>query len=104
MHKHAAALATAALTATLTLTAAPAPADPPRAFQPTPRAFQPCKYEDGSGQVRCVWDAVHMGNGTGQSALIRRGGTDDARYTDVTHRRAHRVLTRWFSITSDPRT
>lgn len=50
-----------------------------------------CKHEDGSGQRRCAWDAIHMGNGSGDSVLIRRGGTDRATYTVVRHRRAHRL-------------
>lgn len=53
----------------------------------------PCKFEDGSGQVRCVWDARHMGNGQGQSLLIKRGGEDDAEYIRISHRRAHRLMT-----------
>ena len=53
--------------------------------------WNPCKYEDGSGQARCVWDARHMGNGEGNSLLIRKGGTDDATYTIITHKRAHRL-------------
>ena len=56
--------------------------------------FLPCKYEDGSGQARCVWDAKHSGNGRGQSLKIINGGEDDARYIEITHRRAHRLLNR----------
>lgn len=51
-----------------------------------------CEYEDGSSQRRCVWDGRHMGNGEGQSLIIRRGGTDAATYTIVTHKRAHRLI------------
>lgn len=76
-----AALATAALLAT------PAAADAAKDRTP------PCRYEDGSGQARCVWDARHMGNGEGRSLLIRRGGTDRAEYIRITHRRAHRLMT-----------
>lgn len=53
----------------------------------------PCKYEDGSGQARCVWDARHMGNGEGRSLLIKRGGTDAAEYIRISHHRAHRLMT-----------
>lgn len=56
------------------------------------RTWHPCKHEDGSGQARCVWDARHMGNGSGDSLIIRHGGTDDARYRYVTHKRAHRLI------------
>ena len=70
------------------LTLAPATAD--ASVDRTP----PCKYEDGSGQGgRCVWDARHMGNGSGHSLLIINGGDDDARYIRITHRRAHRLMT-----------
>lgn len=50
-----------------------------------------CKYEDGSGQARCVWDARHMGNGEGRSLIIRKGGTDDMSVRVITHKRAHRL-------------
>lgn len=53
-----------------------------------------CVAEDGSGQARCVWDARHMGNGEGQSVVIRHGGTDDMTVTVVTHKRAHRLAWR----------
>jgi hypothetical protein len=54
--------------------------------------WRPCRYEDGSGQRRCVWDARHMGNGEGQSFKVRRGGTDCAVYKRISHRRAHELL------------
>ena len=50
-----------------------------------------CKYEDGSGQKRCIWDARHMGNGEGHSLKIINGGEDDARYIRISHRKAHRL-------------
>lgn len=49
--------------------------------------WQPCEYEDGSGQVRCVWDAGSMGNGVGQSFFKNRRG-----YHDISHARAVRML------------
>jgi len=54
--------------------------------------WNPCQFEDGSGQRRCVWDAKHMGDGQGDSVKIRRGGTDDATYQVITHRRAKHLL------------
>lgn len=78
-------LALAAATATLALTATPAQASPDR----TPV----CKYEDGSGQARCVWDARHNGNGHGRSYVIVNGGEDNAKIRFVTHRRAHWLAT-----------
>lgn len=50
----------------------------------------PCKYEDGSGQARCVWDARHMGNGQGHSLLMTRHGD---KVKVITHKRAHRLMT-----------
>lgn len=58
------------------------------------KVWKPCKYEDGSSQRRCVWDARHMGNGHGYSVKIIRGGHDNARYIRITHCRAH-VLLGW---------
>lgn len=54
--------------------------------------WKPCKYEDGSGQSRCIWDARHMGNGFGDSLIIRKGGTDEMKVKVISHRRAHRLL------------
>jgi hypothetical protein len=52
------------------------------------RNWKPCEQEDGPG--RCVWDAAHMGNGTGDSFIMRHNGT--IRY--VSHARAHKMLNR----------
>lgn len=82
------ALAAAAIVASLFTAAGHSPAD----AAPEDRTWRPCQYEDGSSQRRCVWDARHMGNGYGQSLIIRRGGTDTATYREVSHRRAHRLL------------
>ena len=49
--------------------------------------WQPCKYEDGSGQVRCVWDASVRGVGGGQSFFMNARGQHF-----VTHERAHHML------------
>lgn len=55
----------------------------------------PCKYEDGSSQRVCVWDARHMGNGHGLSFVARHGGTDRATYRSITHKRAHSMIANW---------
>lgn len=73
--------------------AEPVPGVSPAAVSPA--GIRPCVVEDGSGVRRCVWDGRHMGNGHGRSLVIRRGGTDDASYRYVTHRRAHRLIARW---------
>lgn len=46
---------------------------------------QPCEFEDSRD---CVWDAKHMGNGKGDSFKVGPRG----HVTDLTHRRAHRLL------------
>lgn len=51
-----------------------------------------CEYEDGSSQKVCVWDARHMGNGVGTSAIIFNGGTNHATDIPVSHRTAHRII------------
>lgn len=56
------------------------------------RDWQHCIAEDGSGQKRCIWDAKHSGNGEGHSVMIRRGGTDSATYTLISHKRAKHLL------------
>ena len=50
-----------------------------------------CKYEDGSGQRVCVWDAGHMGNGEGRSYIAVHGGTDQAKYIRISEARAYRM-------------
>jgi hypothetical protein len=50
-----------------------------------------CRYEDGSGQRVCIWDAGHAGNGVGDSFIAIRGGTDRARYVMISHAKAHRL-------------
>jgi len=50
-----------------------------------------CRYEDGSGQRVCIWDAGHQGNGEGDSFIAVRGGTDSARYIRISHAKAHRL-------------
>lgn len=56
--------------------------------------WKPCRYEDGSGQARCVWDGRHMGNGQGRSYIVRRTGDrlQHEQITYVSHRRAHQLL------------
>lgn len=56
--------------------------------------WQPCHFEDGSGQARCIWDARHMGNGVGTSVKIFHGGTDRMKVRTLSHHRAHTLLTR----------
>jgi hypothetical protein len=50
-----------------------------------------CKYEDGSGQKACVWDAKHMGNGSGRSGVHISFGDV---WVPVSHKTAHRLLGR----------
>lgn len=50
---------------------------------------QACKNENGSGQRLCVWDAKHMGNGSGKS-LLNIGGEDGYHFV-ISHRTAHRL-------------
>jgi hypothetical protein len=76
-----AALAVAAIGATTTGTHA----------QGTTPAHDQCRYEDGSGQRVCIWDAGHQGNGAGRSFIAIRGGTDNARYITISHAKAHRL-------------
>lgn len=59
-----------------------------------PNGVQPCPYEDGGTETRCVWDGRHMGDKKGRSLLIRGGGVDVG-YKVITHRRAHRLIARW---------
>ncbi len=51
-----------------------------------------CNYEDGSGQRVCVWQANEAGNRVGHSALIWKGGTDDARARLISHRIAAKII------------
>lgn len=54
----------------------------------------PCRFEDGSGQARCVWDARHRGNGIGRSLIVTRVG-DRETFVYVSHARAHRLVSAW---------
>lgn len=58
---------------------------------PDAPAHDTCRFEDGSGQRVCIWDAGHQGNGVGDSFIAIRGGTDNARYIYISHERAHRL-------------
>lgn len=82
-------IATAVLASGLAL--APTPdADASRLMVNPP----PCRYEDGSGQVRCFWDARHMGNGIGRSYIMTRvAGNEHQEF--ISHRKAHRLLKIW---------
>jgi len=51
--------------------------------------WQPCHYEDASGQVRCVWDAGTMGNGEGHSFFHNRQG-----FHYISHAQAVKMLAR----------
>lgn len=53
--------------------------------------LNPCPNDDGDAAGPCVWDAVHFGNGKGQSFRITRGGN----VKDVSHRKAHRL---WIAV------
>lgn len=59
--------------------AAPAAADSGRT------EYLPCGTEDA---VNCVWDARHMGNGTGRSFFVGR----DARVYPLPHHLAHYLI------------
>lgn len=48
---------------------------------------RPCQYEDSNF---CVWDAKHMGNGSGRSYIVGRHG----KVHFVKHARAHRLIQR----------
>jgi hypothetical protein len=54
-----------------------------------PRAVirRECATDEAEG-VSCVWDARHLGNGTGSSFALDR----DANLREISHRRAHRLL------------
>lgn len=54
--------------------------------------WEPCEYEDGSSQKRCIWDAKHMGNGEGSSLKVTNGGEDNAVYKVISHRKAKHLL------------
>lgn len=60
-------------------------------------AVAPCRFEDGSGQRVCVWDARHRGNGVGRSVLVIRSGRHLERETvlRISHRDAHRFVSAW---------
>lgn len=77
----------AAAVAAVALAVAPAAA----MAVPEPETVPPCRFEDGSGQSVCVWDARHLGNGRGVSYVAIRGGTDRAVYRNVRHSIAHRL-------------
>lgn len=72
------ALLAAALVASV-LTASPAAA-----------YWKACKNDEPVGGP-CVWDAKHMGNGTGQSFKVRSNGT----VVNLTHRQAHGHIYGW---------
>lgn len=46
----------------------------PANADPLNSKWVPCNYEDGSGQVRCVWVADERGNKEGHSFFINRKG------------------------------
>jgi len=49
--------------------------------------YMPCGYEDS---VNCVWDAKHMGNGTGMSYFAGK----DGKVYRLPHHIAHALLNR----------
>ena len=68
---------TVAVVAAAVLTVAPVAAS-----SPNRGGYPPCQHEDSTG---CVWDARHMGNGSGRSFLATR----DGRVIYLPHRAAH---------------
>lgn len=57
------------------------------------RPLEPCPTDEATGHA-CVWDAQHMGNGTGHSFLVPPGTPQhpDGRIIRLTHREAHRLI------------
>lgn len=57
-----------------------------------PKPLKPCPTEDAPGP--CVWDATHMGNGTGQSFIVLpvTANYPDGRVVYLSHREAHDLL------------
>lgn len=57
-----------------------------------PKSLQPCATEGSPGP--CVWDATHMGNGTGQSFIVLppTANYPDGRVVYLSHREAHDLL------------
>lgn len=57
------------------------------------RTWQACATDEGlpfaEGGTRCVWDARHMGNGSGRSFFVNASGVHY-----VSHARAHSMVTR----------
>lgn len=70
--------------------AAPAPQ------QLAAHTIEPCAWEDGSGQVLCVWAGHIMGDGVGRSAVVRHGGTDRMTFRYISSRNAERLLVHGF--------
>lgn len=61
-------------------------------LEPSGRNLKPCANEGSRGP--CVWDAVHMGNGEGQSFVVLPPTSQqpDGRVVNVSHREAHELL------------
>lgn len=59
---------------------------------PSGKSLKPCNQEDGPAP--CVWDAVHMGNGSGQSYILLppTNSNPDGRQVNLTHLEAHNLL------------
>lgn len=51
--------------------------------------WSPCEFEDQA--TPCIWDAKHMGNGSGRSFKVTR---HDGSVKFIPHRRAHYLLNR----------
>lgn len=90
-------LGTAMILAGIVMSASAASAMPMDETSTQRHIWKPCKYEDGSSRQKpskraCVWDALHMGNGVGDSLKILRGGEDNAVYKVISHERAHYLL------------
>ena len=61
-------------------------------LEPSGRNLKPCANEGSRGP--CVWDAIHMGNGEGQSFIVLPPTSQqpDGRVVNVSHREAHELL------------
>jgi len=55
----------------------------------TGRQWAPCANDEFVPGIKCVWDARHMGNGSGRSFFTNAEGVHF-----ISHARAHRMLHR----------
>ena len=83
---------TATVLAAITVAAIPATTHAV-SISASPKPLKPCVTEDAPAP--CVWDAVHMGNGTGTSFIVLppTANYPDGRVVYISHREAHDLLT-----------